>query len=184
MPCCSCVHKLAFKLIEHHRARLDLILALELAEKGVARYESRPDKIDPPKPNVIYKAFDEQEENLPFDPDYALACIATGSCTCNAVGTDCSEIPCENVGTCSCSCPAPSKPHSHYVNNTCTSYQTGCPCHTGKYGDTCLAGTCVCNCSSYCWYACDSGYVFDGSDCIPVAVVAGVLGDGITFVGT
>jgi hypothetical protein len=44
MACNSCVEKLARRLVEHHGAKLDWIRALELAERGVERAESRKRK--------------------------------------------------------------------------------------------------------------------------------------------
>lgn len=70
MVCGDCVVKLALRLVRHHKT-LDLIRALELAEKGVERVEKRG--------KTVTK---EEEKRLGFDPDYSQSCVSSGSCTC------------------------------------------------------------------------------------------------------
>lgn len=160
MACGSCVHTLALKLIAHHR-NLDFIRAFELAEKAVERVEQR-DR-DPETRSLT----EQEKAELPFDPDYTQACIIGGSQT-SCIPDD----PCDSVDTCSCSCPSPSKANSHYVSDTCAA-QGLC-----RYaGGVCTKRGCNCAASTstpYCYYACDTGYVWNPVTllCEAVAVAA------------
>jgi len=186
MSCVPCRNRLAHRLINNHRRTLNWIEAMEIADKGMERYEKN-------KPKIVQfsgvKSLTQLEKDellkAGIDPDYNQACIPAGACACFPPPvTICNTSPeCLNpINTCSCSCPAPSKPNSHYVSDICTPTNTNnCTC-----GITlrCTSGkTCTCKCAGVCYYACDVGYVWNPvtllCDLIPAAA-AMMVGDGLT----
>jgi len=136
MTCNTCIDKLAHKLVTNHKG-LDWIRALELADKGVARFEARTGN----------------------PTDYVQNCTEQGSCVCEfdeefgrcAIFTN----------NCNCDCPPP-LPNSHEIANHCgtSAPRCGapilCPC-------TCTAPSCTGTCD----YDCDEGYEWNGSACVP-----------------
>jgi hypothetical protein len=161
MPCGSCVDKLARKLMEHHK--IDLIRAYELAEKGVERVENRPSEL--PKPVDPSDPYDYTQACLP--------CTLIGDC---AIGSPCANYQdCQENFICSPNCPAPSIAHSHLESSTCNCGKGGCSCRSYK-----CAGTNM-SCSpptGVCYYHCDTGYVWNGSECV-LAVVAVIPVGGV-----
>jgi len=157
MPCGSCVDKLAYKLMSHHK--IDMIRAYELAEKGIERHEAS-------KVETLTK---EDEERLGFDPDFQTTCNVSGLCWCQD-GIYCVRATtCREWTSCQCGCTAVPKPHSHSVGNSCDHTMSGCTCVGAKCG-----GDCICGCSGNCYYSCDAGYVWNPAtltcDLIPIAV--------------
>ena len=151
MPCCSCVDKLARKLFEHHK--IDLIRAYELAEKGMERHEKAETK-------TVTK---KEMEALGFDPDYSQICNPVFTCE-----WDSEHVPkCYKVNL--CTCPSPSKSHSHYVSNTCNTPVT---CASLTTLSTCIKNYCI----GSCYYSCDAGYVWNPvtlqCDLIPVTLAS------------
>lgn len=131
MSCESCVDKLARKLMGHHK--IDLIRAYELAEKGVERVEDRKNEVKSGNPT-----------------DYTVACVATGTCTCEPVETWCERT----IDNCSAASCIPPKSHSHAVSSSCApTYKCG------LFRDYCIP--CTCKISGTCNYDCDTGYVWN-----------------------
>jgi hypothetical protein len=165
MPCQSCVDKLAYKLVRNH-PKLDLIRARELAEKAVGRVENRVTSL--PKRTVVIV------NGVEVDPDYSLACVKILDCKFNvacAVNSDCG---CGEVGDCGCDCPAP-LPNSHYVSDDCLIFY--CVCVKGVCPPT------QTQCSGSCNYACDEGYTWNGSECVPTAPAVGYqYSDGLVSI--
>jgi len=149
MPCLSCVDKLAYKLMSHHK--IDMIRAYELAEKGMERYEANLPI--PPQ---------ETQETIIFSggSDYSQTCNnCAKSCNCDAVPSCTLASQCRDLATCvglSC-CPSPLA-HSHQVSNGCTDV-------TCTYYCKCTANECdgSANCLPHgtCSYDCDVGYVWN-----------------------
>ena len=123
-----------------------------------------------------------------FNPDYSQACVASGSGYC----TDDPASPCSSGGNlcmkagCACSCPSPSQANSHYVSNTCNRTFSGtCICdYIGEeYYCARHGGSPACGCGSgSCWYSCDSGYSWNGSQCVVSAARKTMIGDGSTCI--
>jgi len=178
MPCCSCVEKLAYKLMSRHK--IDMIRAYELAEKAVERVENR--KSSPAVKPLIKKG---------NPTDYTQPCTQG---TCTAVGTcaNCKYIRPTGyfcVPTCrasgGCGCPA-ALPNSHVVgecsvtcealSGTCT--KAGNPC---VYNSDCADGSCqVVDCTTgHCNYDCNTGYQWNPAtgECEAVVIhpVGGVV---------
>ncbi|MEM3356761.1 MAG: hypothetical protein QW166_02925 [Candidatus Bathyarchaeia archaeon] len=139
--------------------RIDLITAYELAEKALERVEKRtkpkPQPVDPPDPYDYTQPCQPNTNQTMNCPDAGMPCFANSDCAEGTPGT--------------CSCPAP-KPNSSLVGNNCsavivTSCQN-CPPATRK-----CASTGVWICQNYCYYACNPGYVWNGTDCVPVGVM-------------
>jgi len=176
MPCGSCIDKLAFKLMRHHK--IDMIRAYELAEKGMERVENRA--VETP----IVKSGNPTDYVLPCAQgtciDSGIECTKAGlPCTTNAncIGGSC-------VSTGACGCPAP-YPNSHQTSG-CT---VTCGASTGTCAK-CVAPECVPTCKvtncilGTCGYDCDVGYVWNPVThlCEPLAVAKKPLMDGFVFV--
>lgn len=165
MTCCNCVEKLALRLVEHHK--IDLIYAFELADKGMERHEK----------NQPHSLTTEEKNKLTIDPDYTQNCAGT-------TAPECGLTPLGRCGPCSCieypscACPAPLA-HSHQVTNNCTF--GSCSCYAGR--PPCLVDVESCICGGTCSYACDTGYVWNGSACVVGAVAPPPFGDGLIYVG-
>lgn len=108
-----------------------------------------------------------------YNPDYTQACTAG---TCAASGTcNCKSSKCRTGFTCAttgaCGCPAPTDPNSAQTDactascistNTCKTDLSACsvPANCGACGvDATCAGTCG--------YTCNSGFIWNGSQCVP-----------------
>jgi hypothetical protein len=189
MVCGSCVEKLAIKLVTHHPRMLDLVLAMELAEKAIERYEQHKPK--PTDFKGVRSVSPGEKQRLDFDPDYSAACSPAGYCACYGTSASCfSDLGCVNndpIGfPCECDCPAPPKAHSHYVSNTCVSTMSyTCACNSGASPPRCYGGrSCTCVCSGLCYYSCDSGYAWNPVTelCELVAVAKQPLMDGLVYV--
>ena len=160
MPCCSCVDKLAYRLMSNHK--IDLIRAYEIAEKGIERHE---------RAEAVTK---EEMQALGFDPDYSLNCVAGGTCACRTLAESYTCVDpdnCAKNNACTKSCPDPSKPHSHYVSNTCAAQMDSSACVCSGTPKKCRGGTCVCIVTGLCYYVCDDGYIWNPATltCDPVA---------------
>jgi hypothetical protein len=205
MVCESCVQKLARKLAEHHR--IDWINALVLAEKAVERVERRGFKSRPccqKRRQKLGRIFGLPVQLLSkvniratllwswrlrrlswvlrgYNPDYTLACTLTGSVTCYGVLVHCTtDEDCLNTYSCQCQCPSP-LPHSHNVSLCTVTSVPDCPC--SQTAHRCgLVGSCSA-CNGTCGYDCDSGYTWNGIQCVSAAVAKKYLGDGLIFVG-
>jgi hypothetical protein len=174
MPCYSCVDKLAHKLMRRHK--IDMIIAYELAERGVERVENRS-----------IKTPTEIESGNPTD--YTQAC-AGGSCAassggCTKIGVYClSNVTCVG-GSCavsgSCGCPAPLL-NSHKVSECSVVCAPTGTC--AKCTDNFCTPTCGINCASgTCGYDCDPPYIWNPvtHQCELPAVAEKIQGDGLTF---
>ena len=173
MPCCSCVDKLAYRLMSNHK--IDLIRAYEIAEKGIERHE---------RAEAVTK---EEMQALGFDPDYSLNCVAGGTCACRTLAESYTCVDpdnCAKNNACTKSCPDPSKPHSHYVSNTCAAQMDGSACVCSGTPEKCRGGTCVCIVTGLCYYVCDDGYTYNPvtGDCELIAVAVEPLMDGFVYV--
>jgi len=174
MPCYSCVDKLAYKLMNHHK--IDMIRAYELADKGVERVESSqiegPPKVESGNPT-----------------DYTQTC-SSGTCLpsiagCTKEGIYCTGNPTCVGGSCavsgSCDCPAP-LPNSHKISNCSVVCAVTGSC--ARCIDNYCTPTCGTNCSTgICGYDCDTGYTWNPvtHQCELPAVADKVQGDGLTF---
>lgn len=112
-----------------------------------------------------------------YNPDYTQACTqgtcaATGDCVC--LGKTCRADTCNFSGA--CGCPAPTDPNSSQTVACTTSCAKTSKCKTG--GESCTSGvpsTCynptgcgVVDCTAgTCGYTCNSGYTWNGSQCVP-----------------
>jgi len=190
MACGICVNKLALKLIDHHRRNLDLVRALELAEKAVERYERNNSKSevlnDTIQIQVVHSLSQAEKDALSFDPDYTQSCNLTvvSLGICSDGGVTCASIAdCHNTNTdCSHSgtgCPAPLA-NSSLVNTTCVwTAKANC--------NACIGITHKCS-SSYqcqnptglCYYSCNTGYFWNGAACELIATSV-TEGDGLTW---
>lgn len=167
MVCSSCVEKLAYKLLSNH-PKLDLIRAFELAEKAVERVE-----------RVSYPASKPQRAP-PADPDY------TQPCGCDCI---CKDISCTASAQCNtgagtektCTCPRPSVAHSHYVGNDCVVSTWSKTCKCDLVNEVCY-GDCTCTCTGNCYYDCDPGYVWNGSECVPAPTAKIAYTDGLVCI--
>ena len=111
-----------------------------------------------------------------YNPDYTQICI-NGTCTSTNTCTK-TDLECETSSECiggsctitgSCGCPAPSIPNSSLFS-ACSVYCVPlgkCPncdgfsCYHTCHHSSCLLGTCG--------YNCNSGYVWNGSQCVASA---------------
>lgn len=151
MPCSSCVDKLAYKLMNHHK--IDMIRAYELAEKGVERTENRPS---------------ETFSGTGNPTDYSKTCTA-GTCTGSSSGCTKEGLPCVTNTNCvggacivsgDCGCPAPLA-HSHQISvcsKVCTASGTCAKCVSLFCSPTCGVSSCL---TGTCGYDCDVGYVWN-----------------------
>jgi hypothetical protein len=161
MVCKSCLEKLAYKLIEHHK-HLDLIRAFELAEKAIGRV-----KVKEPEINVEATKKWGRVILKGYNPDYTQPCIPVGACSYGWDGEECYLIS----STCnSTTCPDP-LPNSHKISDCSGSaycyFTYRCIGHCGWTGT--------------CGYNCDTDYTWNGSACVlPSVVVA--KGDGLTWI--
>lgn len=88
--------------------------------------------------------------------DYFTVCTVTGTCACDHV-VECISAPiCRRNINCGCTCPPPIL-HAHLESKTCEfSAMTGCTCLYNECG-----GVCACKCGGWCYFNCDSGYVWN-----------------------
>jgi len=203
MVCHSCVEKLALQLVANHRRNLDLIRALELAEKGVERVQRRHKlqqdrlkfyEISKRLLGVNLKAllfrtnwkatlFWRRWIGKGHNPDYTQNCVSSGTCSCRTAGFFClNDDQCRIAGTCACACPAP-LPNSSLVNNLCTVTRTHtCTCDV-TYNLCDPPGTCTCGCTppAGCQYNCDPGYAWNGVACV-LAPARRMLGDSFYWI--
>lgn len=120
-----------------------------------------------------------------YNPDYTLACTgSTGLPHCyDNVCLDPPHNSC--ISSCtggSCSCPSPSDPHSHQVSSACGNVYTGvCGCRRAGEVYACYSVGATCPCTGTCGYSCDTGYTWNGSSCVPGAVVT-ARGDGLHWI--
>jgi hypothetical protein len=180
MTCTPCVASLAYRLMRNHK--IDMIRAFEIAEKGIQRHEANN-----PKPisfEGIKPVTPEEKETLTFDPDYSQSCTVSGVATCYVYADRhfCEDqYDCVKTNTCACSCPAASKPHSHYVSDTCSvALSNSCICYIRCQN----LGTILCGCAGLCYYTCDVGYVWNPATqtCDPAPVTAHqIIGDGLQW---
>jgi len=97
--------------------------------------------------------------------DYTQSCYQAGSCYCRLLYGVCVQ----RTSTCACKCPTPLA-NSHQVSSDCGTWgfacgaPTACPCH--------CAGTC--SGSQTCSYSCDTGYSWNGSQCV---AIGGIIKD-------
>jgi len=175
MPCCSCRDKLALRLVRNHK--IDLIRALEIADKGMERHE---------KSKEIRTVIKEKSvKALEVDPDYSQVCASSKTMSCPNAGVSCVEHAGCLEGTCPSGCPAP-KAHSHLVSDGCVSTITvTCVFCLLALPRKCRA-TGTCTYTGNCDYDCDDGYTYNPvtGDCELIAVAHQVQGDGLTFVIT
>jgi hypothetical protein len=196
MVCKTCVDKLAEKLIDHHRAQLDLIRAYELAEKGVIRAERRRSKCPSCSRTFGLKtlllidlkrwvfltnwkatflwSFKSRRifwVGKGYNPDYSLLCTPNGTATCSYDGETCYLVT-NNCKTGSCPSPLP---NSTLTTNSCTASQPLCTFH---HPYTC-SGSCIG--SGYCYYTCTLPYKWNGSSCA-IPSTAAPRGDGLVWI--
>ncbi len=115
---------------------------------------------------------------LPYDNNYTQSCQSDGSCLCKGFPDWCGGIPssCNPGSTClstSCSYSCQdAKPNSSLTDNTCVSGTNhNCACAAqfsgGFLSCRCVSGrTCSCTISGICEYTCDTGYEWNGTDCV------------------
>lgn len=189
MPCCSCVQKLAKRLVENHR--IDLIRAHELAEKAIIRAETRQKTEDAILTLQLLEAL-PQHPFLMFNPDYSQSCTGQTGCTtatCNFAGDICFiDTDCEaGASACggSCSCKA-AKPNSHWVSGSCSCirYLPDCQDCEGAPPKGKCKSTINCSCSGTCYYDCDDGYKWNPTtqQCELIPVAKKPIMDGFVFV--
>jgi len=118
-----------------------------------------------------------------FNPDYTQACTGTCSTTlCVNYAQDCGgENDCRmlnptcNIG--SCACPAPLT-NSSQVSSGCTCQAVGYKCQTcSEISYKCSTRNFTCPCGGTCGYNCNTGYSWNGSQCVASARKS-MLGDG------
>ena len=113
-----------------------------------------------------------------FNPDYTQACAGTcktedcpnyaGPC---GGANDCQILnpPCTKV---SCDCPAPLA-NSTEVSDGCACQAAGYKCTTcSLITNLCTVRTYTCPCVGTCGYNCDTGYTWNGSQCVLGGVAA------------
>jgi len=122
-----------------------------------------------------------------FNPDYTQTC--TGTCLteycpnyggyCAVIG-DCAMVnpPC-GMNTCTCKAPLA---NSHQVSNSCTCQAVGTKCAVCNIYSTCTTRTFVCPCGGTCAFDCDTGYSWNGSQCVASAARKSMLGDGSSMI--
>jgi hypothetical protein len=126
-----------------------------------------------------------------FNPDYSQLCVASGSITCQNAGCATSypncDQPCNTINiTCACSCPSP-LPHSHYVSDNCGVTHSSCVCRVSPPSNCICRFTgsaCLCNAggpgTGNCYYNCDSGFIWNGSQCVSPSRIRRLLfGEGL-----
>ena len=123
-----------------------------------------------------------------FNPDYTQNC--SGTCTrtdCWLYAEDCgspNQCPMTNPRCAmgSCTCPAPLA-NSTQVSNGCTCAVVGTVC-TACSGITSLCTTrnFTCPCAGTCGYNCNTGYTWNGSQCVVSAARKTMIGDGSTCI--
>lgn len=113
------------------------------------------------------------------DYDYMVSCVSKGTCSCGNFGQVCSNSDDCVEGSCAVNaCPDPPKPHSSFVESTCTpTYDHSCICELAEVGgqqkEICgFRGSCSCASQGACFYKCDSGYEYDDGECISSAPVS------------
>jgi len=118
-----------------------------------------------------------------FNPDYTLACVTTGACSCFGNTHPCTSNPnCINANTCGAARQA-SLANSHQVSSGCTFGFGGCLCDTGDT-EMCYSGK-ICKCTVFgtCAYDCDIGYSWNGVACVAGGVARRVrekiIGGGV-----
>ena len=175
MVCCSCLHKLAARLMRNHK--IDMIRAYELAEKALERYEQRK-----------MRELNEKAGALDDPADYTKTTYCDCTMDCPDAGKRCfSDSDCSE-GYCSCTppaCPEP-KPNSHLVSQqVLSSILTSCRDCVGTGFLKRCRSTGTRRYVRYCYYDCDEGYVWnpETEQCEPVAVRR-IYGDGLTWVVT
>jgi len=120
--------------------------------------------------DIYNKTYNRIEETLlpkDIDPDYSQSCQKAGSCYCSSSLFTCRfDFQCV-VNECSYSCPDPSDPNSSLVGNDCSvGNNYNCACGANGY---CIDNrTCTCTVSGNCYYKCNEGYYWDGSQCVPL----------------
>jgi len=122
-----------------------------------------------------------------FNPDYTQNCI--GICTfdyCPNYGNDCAgsvdcqilSPTCTDMGTCDCPTPLA---NSHEVGNSCTCQASGYKCTACAYPLlVCNNRTYSCPCAGTCAFDCDTGYSWNGSQCVLITAKAPVM-DGLVY---
>jgi hypothetical protein len=122
-----------------------------------------------------------------FNPDYTQNC--TGTCVttdCPNYTGDCGaendcrvlDPPC-SMG--SCGCPAPLA-NSTQVSNSCTCQAVGYKCTScSVITNLCTVRTYTCPCGGTCGYNCNTGYSWNGSQCVPSGRKT-MIGDGMSCV--
>ena len=93
--------------------------------------------------------------------DYQENCEVGGSCSCGS-GWCSSDSDCVYDDFCYAYCPS-SEANSHLVSSSCSVSWSGCSCSWWWSG---CSGSCSCVASGQCEYECDSGYTWDGSQCV------------------
>jgi len=156
MVCCSCVFKLANRLVRNHK--IDWLSALMMAQKGIERYETHEANKQKPTKLVVDGV----------DPDYSLPCVGSGETQCYPAGSFCyTNDDCIISWTCDCRCQPP-LPNSHQLEIPWPTCLEGhiCTCIIVEFWGECL-GEGVCTCTGVCYYDCDEGYIWDGTACVP-----------------
>ena len=121
-----------------------------------------------------------------FNPDYTQTCA--GTCTtmaCPMYDESCiTALHCQVTNpTCtagSCTCPAP-LPNSTQTSNSCTCQASGNKC-IACYGHICIVVAYTCPCAGTCAFDCDTGYSWNGSQCVASAARKSMLGDGSSMI--
>lgn len=166
MACLSCVDKLAFKLMSHHK--IDMIRAYELAEKGIERAEDRVEV----QPDRIFSGTGNPG-------DYAKNCAGTCAQTacpnydagCGTTADCRTDLPC-GMGT--CTCPAPLA-NSHQISNSCVCPAAGVGACLTCFNNVCTLDHYQCVCGGTCVYDCDAGYVWNPATLVCDLIPAGGL---------
>ena len=182
MACGSCVEDLARRLVTRHR--IDWILALCLAEKAIERVETRrKTRVRPYWFQTNFRATIFQSAlagrfvwigrhvGPGKNPNYTQLCIAGGSITCYTVSHACTTpglgTQCVNTQSCTCTCPAPLS-NSSQVSGCSSSPSYQCLCSSAK---KCGGESEDCSCGSgTCGYNCNTGYTWNGSQCVTSVV--------------
>ena len=123
-----------------------------------------------------------------FNPDYTQTCW--GACTtgiCINFGTPCgSYVECEMIdpfcpmGSCRCKDPLP---NSSQVSDSCVCGSVGSKCRTCHSIQTiCTTTTYLCTCGGTCGYNCNTGYTWNGSQCVVASARKSMLGDGSSMI--
>jgi hypothetical protein len=123
-----------------------------------------------------------------FNPDY------TQNCAGNCVRMDCWNYvgPCGSVNDClivnpscsmgTCGCPAPLA-NSTQVSNSCVCQYGGNACTAcSSITNLCTTRWYSCPCAGTCGYNCNTGYTWNGSQCVLSAARKSMLGDGSSMI--